>query len=77
MLKMGVMLFTFLVQFHLAAPQLDADQPVARYAGNKPDFNPNKRMKMMSALRKRGCCPPSLCDPGCDEGCCPVVTPAC
>nr|AEX60047.1 M superfamily MLKM group conopeptide Lv3-Y02 [Conus lividus] len=66
MLKMGVMLFTFLVLFHLAAPQLDADQPVARYAGNTPDFNPNERMKMMlSALRQRRCCISPACHKDC------------
>nr|Q2I2Q2.1 RecName: Full=Conotoxin Lt3.4; AltName: Full=Lt3d; Flags: Precursor [Conus litteratus]ABC74988.1 M superfamily conotoxin lt3d precursor [Conus litteratus] len=69
MLKMGVLLFTFLVLFPLAMFQLDADQPVERYAENKQDLNRDERMKiMLSALRQRQCCDWEWCDELCS--CC-------
>nr|AEX60179.1 M superfamily MLKM group conopeptide Bt3-T01 [Conus betulinus] len=59
---MGVVLFTFLVLFPLATLQLDADQPVERYAENKQDHYPGEsRGILKSALRK--CCTMSVCQP--------------
>nr|AEX60116.1 M superfamily MLKM group conopeptide Tx3-Q02 [Conus textile] len=66
MLKMGVMLFIFLVLFPLATLQLDADQPVERYAENKQLLSPDERREIiLSALRTRVCCPFG----GCHELC--------
>nr|AEX60169.1 M superfamily MLKM group conopeptide Cp+Vx3-G01 [Conus capitaneus] len=69
MLKMGVVLFVFLVLFPLATFQLDADQPVKRYAKYKQDLNADKRMRLiLPALRQRQCCGWEWCDDIC--GCC-------
>nr|UMA83437.1 conotoxin precursor M [Conus judaeus] len=69
MLKMGVVLFVFLVLFTLATLQLDEDQPVERYAENKQDFNPDERRGFILPAM-RGCCHLSACDFGSGCTCC-------
>nr|AEX60183.1 M superfamily MLKM group conopeptide Mi3-I01 [Conus miles] len=60
MLKMGVVLFIFLVLFPLATLQLDADQPVERLLENKHDLNPDERRDfIMPTLTD--CCSMSAC----------------
>uniref|UniRef100_A0A0K8TV44 Ctr_M_9 conopeptide n=1 Tax=Conus tribblei TaxID=101761 RepID=A0A0K8TV44_CONTD len=67
MLKMGVMLFIFLVLFPLATLQLVAERPAERYVGNKQDLNPDERRNYMVHLGvERTCCtacrmPPCTC----------------
>nr|UMA83456.1 conotoxin precursor M [Conus judaeus] len=65
MLKKGVELFVFLVLFPLATLQLDADQPVKRYAKNKQDLNADERMTL---LLEDGCCTRPRCTGACS--CC-------
>nr|UMA82499.1 conotoxin precursor M [Conus ebraeus] len=68
MLKLRVVLFIFLVLFPLATLQLDAGQPVARYAKNKQDLNPNKRRRFILPAMRQICCKLKACRPEC--GCC-------
>nr|AEX60109.1 M superfamily MLKM group conopeptide Eb+Vr3-H01 [Conus ebraeus] len=65
MLKMGVVLFVFLVLFPLATLQLDADQPVERDAENKQDLHPDERTGFMLSAVGRRCCSLRRCEPHC------------
>nr|DAZ86187.1 TPA_inf: conotoxin precursor M [Conus ebraeus] len=69
MLKMGVLLFIFLLLFPLATLQ-DADQRVERSVENKQDLNPAKGRGMkLLAQRQQQCCEPAWCDGGCYDCC--------
>nr|AEX60127.1 M superfamily MLKM group conopeptide Tx3-T02 [Conus textile]AEX60132.1 M superfamily MLKM group conopeptide Tx3-T01 [Conus textile] len=66
MLKMGVVLFIFLVLFPLATLQLDADQPVERYAENKQLLSPDERREIILHALGTRCCSWDVCDhPSC------------
>nr|AEX60090.1 M superfamily MLKM group conopeptide Bt3-D02 [Conus betulinus] len=68
MLKLGMVLFIFLVLLPLATLRLDADQPVERNV-NKQGLKPDERRRFrFSAPRKRECCELEWCDGACD--CC-------
>nr|DAZ86007.1 TPA_inf: conotoxin precursor M [Conus ebraeus] len=54
--------------FPLATLQLDAGQPVARYAKNKQDLNPNKRRRFILRAMRQKCCEWKVCEVQC--GCC-------
>nr|AEX60186.1 M superfamily MLKM group conopeptide Ec2C03 [Conus emaciatus] len=64
MLKMGVVLFIFLVLFPLATLQLDAEQRVERNVDNKQDLNPEERKEIIMAAQRQATqrpCPFWIC----------------
>nr|UMA83775.1 conotoxin precursor M [Conus judaeus]DAZ86450.1 TPA_inf: conotoxin precursor M [Conus judaeus] len=65
MLKMRVLLFTFLVLLPLVTFQLDADQPREQYSGNKRALNPGERKKTKLHTLRQRCC----IGPECPEEC--------
>nr|Q2I2Q5.1 RecName: Full=Iota-conotoxin LtIIIA; AltName: Full=Lt3.1; AltName: Full=Lt3a; Flags: Precursor [Conus litteratus]ABC74985.1 M superfamily conotoxin lt3a precursor [Conus litteratus]AEX60087.1 M superfamily MLKM group conopeptide Lt+S3-D04 [Conus litteratus] len=68
MLKMGVLLFTFLVLFPLTTLELDTDRPVERHAAIKQDLKPQERRGIRLHAPRDECCEPQWCDGACD--CC-------
>nr|UMA82795.1 conotoxin precursor M [Conus ebraeus] len=65
MLKMGEVLFVFLVLFPLATLQLNADQHVKRYAENKQALHPNERKGFILPAMSRRCCSLRRGEPHC------------
>nr|AEX60141.1 M superfamily MLKM group conopeptide Bt3-I05 [Conus betulinus] len=62
MLKLGMVLFIFLVLLPLATLHLDADQPVERNV-NKQGLKPDERRRfILHALGQRQCCDWPWCD---------------